>query len=46
VFAIMGTIAGALIGGKLDIPQSWLETEEEREKRRSKDDRRSPAQQR
>jgi hypothetical protein len=30
----------------LDIPESWLETEEEREKRRSKDDRRNPAHQR
>jgi hypothetical protein len=30
VFAIVGMIAGALIGGKLDIPEKWLKTEEER----------------
>lgn len=41
VLAIIGTIAGGLIGSKLDIPEKWLETEEEREEKRSR--RRSSA---
>lgn len=39
VFAILGTIAGALIGGKLDIPEKWLETDEERDARRPRQGR-------